>query len=533
MKKILYYNWVHFNDDEKRGGGVSVYQKNLTDAAIADGWHVDFFSGGLSYAVHTTEPYFERVKQDEPENCRSFQLVNSPVFSPGHSAFGKNDILFEEGELYNKFVEFVAEYGPYDVIHFNNVEGIPFSFLKIKDAYPDTKVVFSHHNYFPICPQVNLWKRETTHCTSFEGGSDCVTCLDFKPNKSEVLSASQIATLLRNRGLGVGSPEFAQAFSSPEIAKFVGNLNKNGDRHEAADETGTAQEQAKSFARRRANSIDILNRYVDYHLAVSSRVRRVLVSYGLREDRTFVSYIGTKHGEAFAHATKRQRPLVSSQLTICFMGYMRRDKGFFFFLEALESLANDVAACVSVKIYARSNGDPATHERIDRLSDRFAHVHYQDGFAHTQLDMMLSDVDLGIVPVLWEDNLPQVALEVVSRGVPILCSDKGGAQELGGSAQFVFQHGDVESFHSALSDIVYGTVPLGAFWDNALPLRTMQQHLDELMEYYDGRVCTHEADSVEDSASTQTDTPSSKHTDTLSVISLTASAHNLHARKTL
>ena len=29
--KILYYNWVDYLDPEGRGGGVSVYQKNLLE----------------------------------------------------------------------------------------------------------------------------------------------------------------------------------------------------------------------------------------------------------------------------------------------------------------------------------------------------------------------------------------------------------------------------------------------------------------------------------------------------------------------
>ena len=27
--KILFYNWVQFDDPERRGGGVSIYQRNL------------------------------------------------------------------------------------------------------------------------------------------------------------------------------------------------------------------------------------------------------------------------------------------------------------------------------------------------------------------------------------------------------------------------------------------------------------------------------------------------------------------------
>ena len=48
--KILFYNWVDYLDDEKRGGGVSVYQKNVIEALDASGEaECSFISSGISY----------------------------------------------------------------------------------------------------------------------------------------------------------------------------------------------------------------------------------------------------------------------------------------------------------------------------------------------------------------------------------------------------------------------------------------------------------------------------------------------------
>ena len=44
----------------------------------------------------------------------------------------------------------------------------------------------------------------------------------------------------------------------------------------------------------------------------------------------------------------------------------------------------------------------------------------------------------GVVPVLWHDNLPQVAIEMHARHIPLLTSDMGGAQELGNCPEMVF-----------------------------------------------------------------------------------------------
>ena len=50
--KILFYNWVDYLDDEKRGGGVTVYQRNTIQAMRAkEDVSCTFLSSGISYDV--------------------------------------------------------------------------------------------------------------------------------------------------------------------------------------------------------------------------------------------------------------------------------------------------------------------------------------------------------------------------------------------------------------------------------------------------------------------------------------------------
>src|SRR5690606_37858124 len=85
------------------------------------------------------------------------------------------------------------------------------------------------------------------------------------------------------------------------------------------------------------------------------------------------------------------------------------------------------------------------------LRSRFAALTWHDGYQPTELPAILEGVDLGVVPVQWEDNLPQVAIEMVAHGVPILTSDRGGAQELGGAnPDFTFRAGDPTDFSARL-----------------------------------------------------------------------------------
>ena len=484
--KVLYYNWVPFDDDENRGGGVSVYQKNLIEALVAQGIQVDFLSSGLAYSIESSTPVIRQTTNAYDPECRSFQLINSPVMSPGHSAFGWNDRLFEKGAALEAFHAFLREKGPYDIVHFNNVEGIPFTFLELKDEFPKTLVVFSHHNYFPVCPQVNLWSHEKKHCVDFDRGRACVDCLVWKPQKVDIFAAQQMSTLLKANGVSATSTLFARAYAETATLHLLADLSRQRDQaFLREDRMPTKPDEENSFARRRRLAVAILNKSIDIHLAVSERVARVLVSYGVNAERSHVSYIGTKHSQLLEKAKKRQTLADPDVLSIAYLGYMRGDKGFFFLLEALERLPAPIARKLRVKFAAKSNGDPNIMRRINDLRQWLAGVEHMDGYKHTDLPRLMADVDLGVVPVLWEDNLPQVALEIMSHGVPVLCSDKGGAQELGGNPDFVFQSGSFAAFAEALQRLQTGEVALSSFWDSAMKLRSMDDHLKELFGLYE------------------------------------------------
>ena len=150
-------------------------------------------------------------------------------------------------------------------------------------------------------------------------------------------------------------------------------------------------------------------------------------------------------------------------------------------LKALpERLAKRVALTVAVRI---GDKDPVT-ATIARLARTLHSVSLHNGYDAERLPALLRDVSLGIVPSLWEDNLPQVAIEYVAAGIPILVSDLGGAREIGANDAFVFAAGSIPSFTEALGRIIEGDVPLADFWARPPNIRPLATHVDELLTLY-------------------------------------------------
>ena len=497
--KILFYNWVDYLDDEKRGGGVTVYQRNTIQALQAqDDVSCLFLSSGISYDLLNHKPRWEQIKHGPSEDRKiRFEIINSGVLSPGHHSFG-DERQISDPDTEAVFFDFLRKHGPFDVVHFNNLEGLPAAALKIKDHFPDTRVVFSMHNYFPVCPQVNLWHQERENCTDFDGGRKCEHCLPHHHDARVVELANGVAFNLKKKGVRPGTRSFdrgfgpAMRFAGRAVRFYNRRVRKNGGRPavqkpEAPQHSPLLQRIEGShvkFARRRDAMVETINTYCDHVLCVSDRVGVVARKFGIAPALIRTSYIGTKHAEKYAQ-TQASPSLTKEDgtLTLAYLGYMRRDKGFFFLLDTLEQMPTDVAGRINVVICSRLV-DQHTMDRITALSDRFASVLFADGYAHDQLDDLLSGVDLGVIPVLWEDNLPQVAIEMHARHIPLLTSDLGGAQELGNTPEFVFKAGDSDDFTAKITAMLDGEIWLQDYWENAMAPYSMEDHLADLSAVY-------------------------------------------------
>lgn len=484
--RVLYYNWVDYLDDEARGGGVSVYQHNLL-RALDDrpGVQADFLSSGLSHDLRGGAPRWDRIRHGpETDRARRYEIVNSATLSPSHHSFG-NPAQISDPATEAAVMAFIAANGPYDVVHFNNLEGLPARVLALKRRWPQTRVILTLHNYYPFCPQVNLWWDERETCTDFGDGAACVSCLPHKPPEPLVRLANALAYRLKCAGIRPGTRSFDLAFRTAiRIGSRAARLAGMVRARRAPEAPTPLPDQAAGFAGRRAEMVTLINTCCDRVLCVSERVRDLAVHHGIRADLAQTSYIGTAEAACFDRTTPHDSVLnADGTLTLAYLGYMRRDKGFFFLLDALETLPDALVARLRLKVAART-GAPQDMARLTALRARLAGLTHVDGYTHDGLDDLLDDVGVGLVPVLWQDNLPQVAIEMHARHIPLLTSDLGGAQELAGHGEMVFRAGDIADFGTRLRHVLDGDLDVGRYWANARAPVSMPAHMAALMQHY-------------------------------------------------
>ena len=219
-------------------------------------------------------------------------------------------------------------------------------------------------------------------------------------------------------------------------------------------------------------------------LCVSDRVRQIALGFGIAPELAVTCRIGSDHARAWDRTAPRPEMLAADgTLRLAYLGYMRRDKGFPFLIEALAALPPEQSARLHLTVAAR-RGEPEMMAAMAALKPRLASLTHLDGYRPADLDAMLDGVDLGIVPVMWEDNLPQVALEMHARHIPLLCSDRGGASELGRCAALTFRAGDRADFARALEGVLSGRITPADYFRKARPPTTPETHVAELMAHY-------------------------------------------------
>lgn len=476
MKKILIYNWIAFDEKENKGGGVTVYTRNLISHLSERGdWEVCFLSSGRAYDPSRRGTFIESVENMLGDACRSYQMVNSPVLSSARLSFPCPWIISKDTEL-KKTVGKFLEKEKFDIVHFQNLEGLSLGVLELKEQFPKTRFIYSLHNYYPFCPQVMLWKEDAENCGERDCGACCIDCMPRDVHRWKVVFNQWIA--YRRHREGRVSPFWERLQSVVEDG--CGKYDRWRDGRIPERKKVLLQ---KAFERFRKDNVSHLNQYMDAILAVSQRTADIALSFGVKREKLAVSYIGTE-------AASRQRgtgayPYVKDAFHICYLGYMRKVKGFFFLMDALEKLPPETAAKMKLTLAVKIT-DRETQARIESLRKTMAGIRVYDGYTHEDLPEILTDVQLGIVPHLWEDNLPQVAIELKAYGIPILTSHLGGAKELTLSKDFCFHAGDVEDFNEKLSAFTANPERLGEYWLGAPKLPTMEEHIEELMKYYLG-----------------------------------------------
>lgn len=512
--RILHYNWAQFDDPGYRGGGVSVYLRNLL-AATAKPGEVDYtiLSAGHHYTFFDRRCRYEETQnQFAAQGVRSFQILNSPVKAPAHDMFYDMETWRSDRKIAEVFAQVLRDQGPFDQVILHSLEGLSSEVLALPAAFPHTRFVYMWHNYMPICPQIELMWRNEEDCQDFEDGRKCQGCLMGMHQVRPLIGAQRLGTSLeraRLSGMPLGNFIFGTGFGLLKIGQALRDygrdlrhnlrhavsrdgqpkpgrgfqsvdLGAQGPRPEGRPLTREARGAGEYSSWRAVN----LGLFKDWHahFAVSQQVADTIAPYGVERDKLHVTPLGMD-----LHATpeimrkraqaKRRDP---EKFRLSFIGYGIPSKGLPFLTKSLIQIpAPILREKVELTIFARLS----EHDRLrlTPLENHLAGLRVVDGYERRDLAKIASGIDLNIVPSIWRETFNQVTFELLCLGTPsLLSSSVGLGMVYEDKDDFIFKSGDSADLVAKLSALVESPGRLARFWDRPPVLPSMQDHFYQM-----------------------------------------------------
>ena len=396
-----------------RVGGLVAYAEDLMQAQVGGGHEVACFFSGRHY------PYVSgpRLRRWRHKGASMLEVVNSPLADHGRQPESE----VSEPRLERMFARTLAELRP-AVVHVQELAGLPSSLLEVARG-SGVPVVMTLHDYFLLCSTFKLFDSDGKVCLRREIGADCVATTAAAPGGPELLVEATIAhdlarakeavPLLRRVSFAPLSPVLEPLFRR---ARGAGGRGRPQAPRAAAEASAAAHAGAAAFQRRREANVARLNR-VDRLVAVSHRVSEIYGLLGVDRER-----IQTVHPTlARLERMRPRRARGGGPLTFAALGGIpSRAKGAHLLAEAASLVEG--AAPGRFRLLAFGHYEQAVTRELERLPG----VELRGPYSGEELDDLLEEVDVGIMPSLWEEAYGLAGVEFLAKGIPVIGNAIGG-----------------------------------------------------------------------------------------------------------
>jgi glycosyltransferase involved in cell wall biosynthesis len=225
-------------------------------------------------------------------------------------------------------------------------------------------------------------------------------------------------------------------------------------------------------------------------IAPTEHVRERLVGLGLSPHKLRVVLYGIPKPTRAAAAERVVSRSSNPVLRLAFVGTLAYHKGPHLLPEALQHIPH---APLHVQIYG--DGDEGDYrDALLRASRADARIELRGSIPADRLPALLSDIDVLVVPSLWFENAPLVALQAVAHRCPLLAANVPGLRECVSERDgWFFERGDSRDLAARILAIVGTPGQLSAIRGSRVSVRTVDDWCADLVALYDSRATSREA----------------------------------------
>ncbi len=479
-RTIALLGWARPALQMREGSGYNLNKSELARGLAMSGHRVFTLASGMTYRFLRTPRI---VRRERWAGIECYELRNSPNLAP--AAFNFTNMIEEitSPSTTRLVLAWLNEIRA-EVVHIHSLEGYGLDLIGAIEA-SGRPVVVTLHNYWYVCPQVDLLHQEKRVCTDYDGGRRCEACLprvsinatkrlraigqgldatigaqatdalrkllySLKPAAKSVLNRRPEPWTLdpqtltgpdriadpeapwgfRTDGPAASTGETAHAFD-PDPAELPRDYERSpidqNERVLAAKETHLVV--LNQYGRRRHAGVEALSK-ASLVTPPSDYLRRVHVAMGVPEEKTRWVRLGQPHFDQINRKARRSpyydrspwNPATSDRpLRFGFWGTTRPNKGLEVLTRAIPLL--DPGVRQRCVFIIRALGLDRGFRR--RLS-KFPEVSVWGGYDNVQLIAAAGEYDVGILSHIWLENSPLVLLENFHAGKMVISSRLGG-----------------------------------------------------------------------------------------------------------
>jgi len=440
--------------------------------------YIDSLVNGMSEMGHdilelhtaTRKNSFRKFYQEEKikrtltgKESSVIQWINSGVYAglPPGSGIGTAtplSTIIPNVKMRMAFRELLSRHRP-DLVHIQNLFGFPVGLVGEIKALK-IPLILTLQDYTPICPTSHLFLPQAAMCSLSRDNLQCHQCCQTTKTYTQFAVEEFYNSLLSRLTEGCALWRLIAGIRN-KISSSLAHTRRTGKK--------IAEYQFRYDA-----MLDLLKSADAVHCLSNLQVARIQDATGPINNLRVIPV----SSPAVVHPTPVSPSDSSHLLRFCVLNVQqgRKDKGYDYLMSALLSLESR-RKDFHVDWYA----DGVSTECIRFLG----------GYKLEQLDGIAASTDFSITPSLWLETQAYTGVEMLARGVPLICSTRAGVSEwvANGTTGILFDPSNPGKFVDLLESLLKDREKVKTMrvetMRRARSVKTHQQHLYEIEALYD------------------------------------------------
>lgn len=361
------------------------------------------------------------------------------------------------------FLSVINAFKP-DLVHVHELTGFPVELFR-ELRRRNVKTIFSAADFYAVCPTVKLFRPDHSLCDRKPDQLDCQVCSknarSERANQWAHANEQWLGQFVKLRNLG------------RRLIRGIGTLGKKPCSPEP-------------YIKRR-NLFEEIFREVDVILATSRAQQRI---FGEQTNSWNIRFLQRSRATIRSDSpTPRTARRNVDKLVFVALNIVNPAKGLSLLEDAFAAVHKDYPE-VELHLYGLTEG-------------RVPGIRYFGPYDDDQLDSIIESADFGILPSIWPEAFGYVGPEMLSRGLPVLASNRGAMPDyvIHDANGLLFDPATPSALEQCLRQLVMDESLCGKLWEGAASgerhYLSMQEHTEKLLTLY-RQICAEDADSQND-----------------------------------